>query len=193
MGKASLTVSILLAGGIAMSACTGSVSQAVQSDQQRSTQDLAQFEKAQPTPQFKYSQHRQNAIEIETAEATGAQTTTFFFNYGVQQPYFSCPSIGFPIAAQDQIKNPEQVLYDGNGNATTSIPQIEPNGVYPGSEDGEYVICVQPNGKAIATLAGDGDIHVVTGRAVWDTATNMIQQTGPSSIAITKNQAEAKR
>lgn len=191
-GKLSLSAFVLVGGGIGLGACGGSQQgQAIKTDQQRATQDLTQFEQAQPTPQFKYSQHRQNAIEIETAEATGAQTTTFFWNLGTQDPYFVCPSIGFPIAAQDQLKNPDQAVTSLGGSDPTVLPQIEPNGVYPGSEDGEYVICVQPDGKGIATFAGDGDVHVVTGPAVWDEATHQIKQTGPSSIVITKSKAEA--
>ena len=171
----------LAIGAVTLGACNSSAPVAVQKDQATSASILSQFETAQPTPQFKWSQYRQTLIEIETAEADGTQTTTFFFNQGVQNPVQSCPSIGFPIASTSELTNPVQDDNNGpNGNAGVAIGQIDPNGVYAGNSTGTYVLCVNADGSTYAAY-WEGFTYTVSGPAVWDTTTNSVKLTGPSS------------
>ena len=117
-------------------------------------QDSTALERVQPIPHYNYSQIRQNLIELETAQANGVQTTSFFFNQGVAAPVQSCPSIGAPIPTTDQLSNPDQVIKDNtglnNGGGNVTIGQMDPNGVYSGQSSGTYVMCVAPVGKAYA-------------------------------------------
>lgn len=52
--------------------------------------------RAVPVPEFRYSQIRQNLIEITQAQAQAetTQTTSFFFNLGADAPIMVCPSSG---------------------------------------------------------------------------------------------------
>ena len=42
---------------------------------------------------------RATLTEVEAIQALGSQTTSFFFNQGVADPIFSCPSLGMPVPA----------------------------------------------------------------------------------------------
>ena len=134
---------------------------------------------SQPVPQFTcIAVHRATLIDIEAAQAKTTQTTTFFFNQGVAQPTFSCPSIGFPVASTSELTNPEQ------NDSGVAIPQIDPNGVYSGDSTGTCnVVCVNGNGQTYLDY-WEGFVQAVSGPAVWDTTTNSIKTTGPSSLNL---------
>lgn len=139
----------------------------------------------QPLPAFNWSQKRQNLIEIETAQAQGVQTTTFFFNQGVQDPINSCPSIGAPIPTTDQLSNPTKIEHHGEtggGNVTTN--QMEPNGVYTGDSSGTYVMCVNAQGKAYATY-WEGYVQTIFGDASWNKTTHQVELKGAPSFKFT--------
>lgn len=92
---------------LALSACTsedGTESQKAENDQQGKI--AAGMVKNQPLPNFPYSQLRQNLIEIETAQATGVQSTTFFFLAGVPDPVSQCTSVGMPGGVHDRAVQP---------------------------------------------------------------------------------------
>lgn len=162
------------AAAIGISAC-GTSPQA--RDQNISTSILQQYENAQPVPQFSYSQIRATAIDIETAQAHTTQTTTFFFNQGVAQPTYSCPSIGFPVASTTQLTNPQQ------NNGGVPLDQIDPNGIYSGQSTGTYVVCVGTNGQTYLDY-WEGFVQTVSGAATWDTATNSIKVTGGTTLRL---------
>ena len=169
-----------------VTACHNGASKAVGKDQAVSAQILLKAETNQPAPQFDFSQIRQTAIDVETAQAHTTQTTTFFFNQGVQDPINSCPSIGFPIASTTQITNPQQlarVTQQGNG-ITGAIPQIDPNGIYSGDSTGTYILCVDAQGQTYGAY-WEGFVYSVTGPAVWNEATHQATLTGPSSFKFT--------
>lgn len=184
---------VLLAGVVALTAtaCTSTTSagqkaakQSVNSEQESIANGLKAIEKTQPLPRFNYSQLRQNLIEIQTAQAQTTQTTSFFFNLGVQNPTQVCPSIGFPIASTTQLSNPEQKITDvgrSNGSGNVVLPQIDPNGVYSGQSTGTYVMCLNAEGKAYAAY-DEGTVKTVTGPATWNEATHQIELTGPPSF-----------
>lgn len=139
----------------------------------------------QPLPSFNWSQLRQNLIEIETAQAQGVQTTSFFFNQGTPNPVSSCPSIGAPIPTTDQLSNPTSVEHHsdtGGGNVTTG--QMEPNGAYTGDSSGTYVMCVGGNGKTYA-FYWEGYVATVFGNGTWNDATHQIEMKGDPSFKFT--------
>lgn len=139
----------------------------------------------QPLPAFNWSQLRQNLIEIETAQARGVQTTSFFFNQGVPNPISSCPSIGAPIPTTDQLSNPTKIEHhgtDGGGNIATD--QMEPNGTYTGSSSGTYVMCVGGNGKAYA-FYWEGYVATVFGNGTWNDTTHQVEMKGDPSFKFT--------
>lgn len=154
--RTAMAVVGLTAGALALGACNSSPQAR---DQNISTQVLGQYENSQPVPQFKWSQIRQTAIDIETAQAHTTQTTSFFFNMGVAKPW-SCPSIGFPVAATTELTNPQQ------NNSGVALSQIDPNGIYAGNSTGTYVLCVSPSGKPYAQY-WEGFVSTVDGAAVW--------------------------
>lgn len=152
----------------ALAACGQETQSATSKDQSVVADQLSRYQKNQPVPQFDYSQYRQTLIDVESAEVHGTATTTFFFHMGVQTPFTSCPSIGFPLPSTAQLTNPDQVErhYD-NGGGNVVIPQQETNGVYTGSSTGTYVVCVQPNGTKRIDY-WEGDVYTTGGPAHWD-------------------------
>lgn len=176
-------VAVLALSVLGLTACSLSgPTTAVQSDQNLSTTVLAKFEASQPAPIFDWSQIRQTLIDVESAQAKSIQTTSFFFNQGVQDPYYVCPSIGFPVAATTQLTNPSQVT-DANGNSSVTIPQIDPNGVYSGNSTGTYVLCVDNQGRTYGQYA-EAFVHTVSGIANWNQKEHRIVITGEPTYAF---------
>lgn len=173
-------------GAIALAGCsTGGATKAQNTDQQTSADALAQVQQAQLTPVFSWSQLRQNLIEIETAQANTVQTTSFFYNQGVRDPIFTCPSIGYAIPATYQLTNPDQVqLHQGDRNGgNVVIAQNEVTGVYTGETSGTHVICVDATGKGYDNY-WEGFVQTVTGPAEWDAAKGQVVLTGSPSAAF---------
>ena len=159
--------------------------------QQQSTESLVNN---QPLPHFAYSQARQNLIELETAMANGVQTTSFFFNQGVQDPTDTCPSIGVPIPNTASLSNPQQVIYDrGNyngGNVTTS--QMDPMGFYvPSSSTGTFVMCIDAQGKPYPNY-WEGFVKTVFAPAKWNYDTHQVELIGPPSFNFSKEKPLVK-
>lgn len=153
--------------------------------QQGISQQLVQN---QPIPGIRFSQMRQNLIEIEQAESRGVQTTTFMFagNY-FADPVQVCPSIGVPIPNTASLSNPDQPLNAGYHD-TAVIAQMDPNGVYaPPSSSGTFVQCVGGDGK-VEPVYAEGNVHAVFGPATWDYEHHRVQLTGPASFQFTAGQ-----
>lgn len=183
---AGVVAAVLL---VSASSCQGpSEGQRQENAQQQAvTQQLV---KNQPLPAFGYSQMRQNLIEIETAQATGVQTTTFFFNQGVADPLFTCPSIGVPIPNTSSLSNPIAVeLHQGTeSGGNVAIGQMDPNGTYiPESSTGTYVVCLDAQARPFATY-WEGFIKTVFAPAKWNTTTRQVELTGPASFKFTAKQ-----
>jgi hypothetical protein len=179
-GLAAVTVAVLCTA----SACSGTGSsggQAQENSQQQA--DTAALEASQPLPHYNYSQIRQTLIDAETISANGTQTTSFFFQMGNQDPVYSCPSLGEPVANSSSLSNPQQVVGTGNYNAVTT-GQMDPDGIYtPVSSSGTYVICLSASGQPYLDY-WEGDVFTVSGAAEWDTATHSIKVTGAPTAAV---------
>lgn len=162
--------------------CTDDGENATEKDTKTASQQLEQFQQAQPVPIFNSSQLRQNLIDIQTAQANATATTSFFFNQGIEDPIHSCPSIGFPIPGTYQLTNPEGVQKIGSdGNwERFALPQLEATGVYSGETTGTTVICVDDSGRGYAHW-WEGFVSTVAGPATWNVETNQIEMTGAPS------------
>ncbi|MCV7174920.1 hypothetical protein [Mycolicibacterium sphagni] len=148
-----------------LSGCGANSSTAAGKDQAQTNNQLDRYQANQPVPAFDRSQLRQQVITVENAQAHGVATTTFFFNQGVQEPIFVCPSIGFPIPSTAQLTNPQQALWGTNSSVT--IGQMEPTGVYTGDSTGTYVECVAPSGTQFIKY-WEGFVDTIGGPAHWD-------------------------
>ncbi len=182
VGLVALGVTCVALAFMGSSCSTASDSQKAETAQQE--QISSQMIKNQPLPQFNYSQMRKNLIEIETAQAQGVQTTSFFFNQGVQDPIFVCPSIGVPIPNTASLSNPLAVERHGGSDGG----QMDPNGVYsPTSATGTFVICVGANGQPFAK-SWEGFVDAVFAPARWNQQLHQEEIIGPASFKFSVKQ-----
>lgn len=176
---------VLLAAGL--TACHGTSTTSGQAkENKQQAQDTASLVNNQPLPHFGWSQFRQTAIDVETIQAQGTATTSFFFNMGVRDPMFVCPSIGLPMPNTAQLSNPQQVVSgsDDRGYGLTTIGQMDPNGTYaPSASTGTAVICVNSAGKPYLKY-WEGFVDSVTAPARWDAATGQEVITGAPTYTI---------
>lgn len=182
--RSTVVVSMVVGGALVGTACDStSTSSGQDKENKQQAQATNSLVTNQPLPHFNFSQVRQNLKEVETAEANGVQTTTFFFNQGVANPIMSCPSIGAPIPTTDQLSNPSQVVDGGNGQGygITTTGQMDPTGVYTGDSSGTYVMCVGGNGKTFATY-WEGFVQTVFGNATWNDSTHQVEMKGDPSF-----------
>jgi hypothetical protein len=177
-----IVIGLLVAVSLIAVGCNEQKDNATERDTKTASEQLRQFQEAQPVPIFNSSQLRQNLIEIQTAQANATATTTFFFNQGVTDPIHSCPSIGFPIPGSYQLTNPEGVQRIGGGSSWErfALPQLEATGVYTGDTTGTTVICVDEDGKGYAHW-WEGFVSTVAGPAEWNTETKQVEMTGAPS------------
>lgn len=185
--KKSILVMLVLALGLTAAECDES-RDARSKDEAVSEQILADLQRAHPVPQFRRSQLRQNLVELTTAQAETTQTTTFFFNLGVERPISSCPSIGFPIPATMQLTNPEQIAKSYSGGYAI-LPQVEPTGVFTGDTTGTYVMCVDARGNAYAVY-WEGFTQTLTGPAEYRDGQG-VELIGPPSFEFTTEEGDA--
>jgi hypothetical protein len=150
-----------------------------------SHQISANYNAAQPIPEWKHSVYRQVLTQIEAIQVLGTQTTSFFFNQGEKDPQGSCPSEGMPIPNTAELSNPETYIADPNAGSTPgsiTLPNMDPNGVYvPSSSTGTYVLCLGANGQPYANY-WEGFVQTVSGAAHWDYGTHQLVVTGESKL-----------
>lgn len=166
------------AGVLAVAGCSGtSITGGNAAESATSRQDLSTFEQVQPAPHFPYSDIRQTMIDVQASQALGEQTTSFFFNMGSRDPYFSCPSKGDPVPNTSELTNPSQVeTWYGSGatapDATAVVGNIDPNGLYaPTASDGTNVMCLSAAGTAYLVYA-EGPVTTINAPAHWDMSTH---------------------
>lgn len=171
-----IVVPIVIVLTMAITACGGNnVNAAAQRESRAQNQDSFNLVNNQPIPVFTHSQIRQELIDIETAQANGVQSTTFFMNMGDPHPEGSCSSIGAPVASDTELSNPQMQVRDPNNGSVPGsnvLAQMDPNGVYSGPSSGTYVMCVDPSTGRTYAQYWEGFVRVVFGPAIWDNATN---------------------
>jgi hypothetical protein len=181
-----------LALAASLAACTGSSSNGNSAESTQQQADTTTLVNNQSVPGFNYSQMRQNLIEIETAQANGAQSTSFFFTANGTVPLSSCPSIGVPIPNTASLSNPHQIIWGQNNAGPGVVDQMDPNGVYaPTTSDGTYVICIDNQGKGVIHY-WEGPVYTVFAPAVWDDATHSIKVIGASSTEVSIKNPKTK-
>jgi hypothetical protein len=189
MNRTLIIAAAALAGLLAVAGCTHgpSVPSGQQQENRQQAQDTASLVNNQPIPHFNFSVYRQTLIDAESIAANGTQTTSFFFNQGVRDPIFSCPSLGMPVPNTAQLSNPQQVQWNtagSSGVASATVGQMDPYGAYtPSSSTGTYVICVNSSGKPYLQY-WEGFVQSVTAPAVWDYGTHTLKVTGAPSYTI---------
>src|SRR6185503_20170843 len=172
-----------LALAVSLTAChSAQTSNGQANESKQQAHDTTNLFSNQPIPGFNYSQMRQNLIEIETAEADGVQTTSFFFTANGTAPIDSCPSIGVPIPNTASLSNPSQITWGANNAGPAVTDQMDPNGVYaPTSSEGTFVMCIDSDGKTDPHY-WEGVVDTVFAPAVWDDTTKSIKVTGAPSM-----------
>lgn len=170
---------------VTLAACTGGSGNGNSQEAKQQQQDTNALEASQPIPHFNYSQIRQTIIDAETIAANGTQTTSFFFQMGLADPVFSCPSLGMPVANTSQLSNPLQPY---QGGVTTDggdvVGQMDPDGVYaPAASSGTYVICVSGSGAKYLQY-WEGDVMTVAAAAVWDKTAHTVKVIGAPTATI---------
>lgn len=179
---------IVIAMGLGAAACGvgGGVSgKANKIESTAQGNDSLTFDQNQPPPHFPYSIYRKTLTEVQAIQALGSQTTSFFFNLGVQKPIFSCPSLGMPVPNTASLTNPNQAVWNSqgsNGVAGISLGQMDPNGVYtPSSSSGTNVLCLDSKGQPYIQY-WEGNVDAVSGAATWDNASNQVVVTGQPTV-----------
>lgn len=165
------------------SGCTEEVS-ATEQDERTTEQAMSDLAKAQPVPTFKFSQYRENLIEITTAKAKPTPTTSFFMLPGVPDPIFVCPSVGFAIPDTTQLTNPEQIAHRSSTYGYVTLPQAEPVGTFTGVGTATHVICRDANGRGFDN-SWEGFVNTITGPAEWDYDKHQIVLIGAPSAEFT--------
>lgn len=179
-----LGIGVFLAAGAASCGGNGNAS-GTNEEQSASNAISTTMNQNEPAPIFDHSDIRATGIEIEAIEALGENTTSFAIT-NTGHLLWSCPSLGEPFHADDEITNPTQVYNDtGNnspqGGAAVPIGNMDPNGIYPGPNTGTYVLCVDRTGVPYAHYAEE-DVDVVSGPATWDESTGEVVTTGAPTM-----------
>lgn len=107
----------------------------------------AHYIKTQPVPFFDHSQDRDTLIQIYEAKNEARQTNSVITSF-TGEILFTCPSIGYGVAADTQLTNPLQQV--GGSYGYTTVEQPEPNGLFSSKNtDATYVLCVRDNGDVV--------------------------------------------
>jgi len=168
---------------LALAGCTSSPTPSQKAESEQQERISGDMINNQPLPTFPRSQLRQNLIEIQTVQATGVQSTTFFMLAGVPKPVFSCPSIGLPVPATTSLSNPWQIDRESSsyGMSNTAISQMEPTGVYIDDSMGTYVMCIDAQGRSYPNY-WEGEVHAIMAPARWNDTTGAVELIGPPSF-----------
>jgi hypothetical protein len=187
--KSAIAIASLALLGLGAAGCSSSSTAGTNVEQAHSNDQLTQYTQAQPIPYFKWSLERQILIDAEVASAQGDQSTSFFFNFGIQDPILVCTSLGQAVPDSAQLSNPEQVVGNKQNKVLpsgdwTTLPQMEPFGIHTSpSSVGTYAICII-NGKPVLQRAEE-TVHTVMAPARWDEAKHQIVITGNPTTDVT--------
>lgn len=170
MNRTITLASVAVVSVVALAGCSQQNDQANHNEQKAQSTIQGTLDTNQPIPMATHSEMRQVLTDVENYQLKGVATTSFFYNQGVQNPIFVCPSIGFPIPTTDSLTNPHQISSApqiGGGNAYDVLDQMEPTGIYAGDSTGTYVECVDPTGQRYAKY-WEGFVDTIGGPAHWD-------------------------
>lgn len=126
----------------------GNSSDMIQSEQQEKILREATAQTGMPA--IKNFRERKLLKDIlEMRDQDGLVTTTYVFNELNGQLVFLCSSIGYGLPYATQYTNPQK--YDiTRGGTIITLPQADPNGLFsPGSAEGTWVLCKDPQGDKV--------------------------------------------
>jgi hypothetical protein len=142
---------VLTTALIALVAACGTAPRTTQADQnaqQYTSRQSDIYDRGQPLHLYDYSQDRASYLAIYDARVAGKATYQVSVPALGGQPWYSCPSRGYPIPATSQLTNPEYgSVPPGFSSLIVTLPQPEPNGLYSGPTDGTYMQCVDTDGS----------------------------------------------
>lgn len=148
MNTKSIAVIVALFGISAIGAddCDGCEPSQETADQKVVDDQQKIYATTQPIPTFKWSQDRDNLIQIYKQKNESRATHAVVRAAGTGEILWHCPSIGFPIPYDTQLTNPLQIVWRSS-TSNGVIEQAEPNGLFTSKNtDATYVLCVDPSG-----------------------------------------------
>jgi hypothetical protein len=183
--RAISTAAAAAVTAMTMAGCNGASTQNAAVANSADTSVEQMIDNNQPAPVFPRSDIRDTGISVEAIQALGENTTSFAFLPGDKNPIWSCPSLGEPFASTSEITNPDQIDPDtnpGHANSTAAVvPNMDPNGIYPGDSTGTYVVCVNSAGQQYANY-WEGYVESVSGPAYWDASTGQVVMNGAPTM-----------
>lgn len=112
------------------------------------SQDLI-YARNQPAPTFDFSLERYLLTELYMARNRAVATFSYSQSPWTGKILWSCPSIGFPLAANTQLTNPQKISWRSGGGVGV-LAQAEPNGLYTSpSTTGTFVMCTDQDGLVV--------------------------------------------
>jgi len=134
---------MMLTMGATEPGCTRS-SDTIQQEQQEKI--LAEGTAQTGMPAIKNFRERKLLKDIiELRDQEGLATYTYVWSDIQGKMIFFCNSFGYGIPYATQYTNPEKYIVNG-----ATLPQADPNGLFsPGSAEGTWVMCKDPNGKDV--------------------------------------------
>lgn len=89
----------------------------------------------------------------ELRDQKGLTTYTYLWNEFNGKMVFFCNSIGYGIPYATQFTNPSKAEWSSGGSHSWVLPQADPNGLFsPGSAEGTWVMCKDPNGDEVRPI-----------------------------------------
>ena len=135
---------------------------------------------------YDYSPERDELQQIYDARMKVVNTWTVIYSMG--KPVFVCPSKGYPIPYTTQLTNPSQISTGtGTYNPSLVIPQAEPNGLYTGTTNATWVLCVRTlpgGGSEIEPVYSETDAMAFPYPVKLDDTGAVVDAGGNSSVQI---------
>jgi hypothetical protein len=123
----------------------------------------------QPTGQSVY---RATLTYVEAQHILGLNTESFLMRPagGDGAPVFQCPSEGAAIANTAELDNPQEVIPDPYvANATDTVGNMDPDGVYPPADSqGTYIRCLLPGGSSYLVYSEPDVIQFNATNVTWN-------------------------
>jgi hypothetical protein len=142
-----------------------------------------------PVPQLDTSLERDIVVQLYQLRNKARNTHSVITSDGTGKPIYDCPSVGYPIANDVQLTNPDKLAY-ASSYGTAVLPQAEPNGLYSADSSwGTWVLCTQDDGT-LAPIYNEMDTVTFPFPVTVDYVTGEIKQAGASTMAVKLTDAE---
>lgn len=184
MKRILTTIGTLIVASILFVGCGISQSDTNLKEQKITEDNQARLSRLYPIPQMDTSLERDIVVQLYELRNQARNTHSVILSDGTATPVWDCPSIGFPIANDVQLTNPEQIAVQ-NQYGVATLPQAEPNGLYtPASSWGTWVLCAEGDGS-IAPVYNEADTITFPFPVKVDYITGRITRDGPATATVT--------